>query len=161
MQNFNKNSGILLNFFVKSGRSNKIKYFSSLFLFEKNLHCQCYTYAYIVYCLCIVCDWYTAVHICRTVKVLYRVNTEHPLQKSFTNLIIKTDITHNDTASQTSRILRIMVNICVEGLLGLVQHFAYRGGSHRRKSAARRIIGYISLAYPMEWGGRRVFTCTN
>ncbi len=33
-----------------------------------------------------------------------------------------------------------MIDICVEGLLGLVQHFAYRGSSHRRKSAARRII---------------------
>jgi hypothetical protein len=46
----------------------------------------------------------------------------------------------------------------------LVQHFAYRGSSHRRKGAAKHIIemvcfGFIARLH--KWGGGGYLTCSN
>jgi hypothetical protein len=54
---------------------------------------------------------------------------------------------------EQGKYLRVMINI----LTDLVQHFAYRGSSHRREGAARlkNLYGLaISLAYPSDEGGK-------
>jgi hypothetical protein len=54
-----------------------------------------------------------------------------------------------------------MIDIEARGPTDIVQYFAYRESSHRRKGAARHLIDWFGyIARLSQWGGGGCFACS-